>query len=194
LEEDFVWNSLEETPDRYRHYVQHYLNYPLTDSTHIPVGAKQFIQYRINSPSPQVLQDVFSATTEHDALDTIRYYAGSGGPYDLQREFDFGRANSNFIGFSQQIWNNIDDRYDYLDENVLGSHSSRCYTGNSNDSNDSNSHVDQSEMSGSGDTNFSCELHGVCLPSAVNSPGPQLSPFNSNSILGLELESPVRNP
>jgi hypothetical protein len=104
----------------------------------------------------------------------------------LQREFDFGRANSNFIGFSQQIWNNIEDRFDYLDENVNGSHSSQYYTGNSS--------VGQSEMSGSGDTNFYYEPHGICLPSAINSPLPQVSPFNSKSILGLELESPVRNP
>jgi hypothetical protein len=186
LEEDFVWNSLENTPDRYRHYIQHYINYPHTDSTHIPVGAKQLIQYRINSLSTQVLEDVFSAPTEHDALSAIRYYAGSGGPYELEREFDFGRANSNFIGFSQQTWNNIDERFDYLDENVNGSHSSQYYTGNSS--------VGQSEMSGSGDTNFYYESHGICLPSAINSPAPQLSPFNSKSILGLELESPVRNP
>lgn len=134
------------------------------------------IYYKINSLSPELLENIFSAETEHESLEAIRYYAGSGGVYDLERDFDPVRANSNFLDFSEEKWNNIIERYEDLDENILGSHSSEHYS------------VHTSEMDQSGDTNHHVDPEGVSLPSAIDSPLPEVSSCKSNSILALESE------
>ena len=191
LEQDSVWTSLQDTPDRYHHYVRHYLNFPLTDSTHMPIGVKELVLYRLNSMSPEVLKSIFSSETEYEALEQFRYYAGSRpDAFDEDSQLYPARANLYFTGnFNQDIWDDIEDRF--LSPNHHGSHSSAEYT----DRNplDSIGNPTPSEMAATGYTDFSPVTRSAAsLPSLPWDPvQPTVSPWKFGGIP--PLPSPVKD-